>query len=104
MMSLLLKLNKRSLLQEIPSFVHHIYRFLLMDMWSHLQEEWGRSSFFPSHVSDEMKEPRLFRHLAVGRVGWAVSRDGMHGWLSDLAVPAPRPFLLQPVRPHCEES
>lgn len=75
-----------------------------MDMWSHLHEEWGRSSFFPSHVSDEMKDPRLFRHLAVGRVGWAVSRDGMHGRLSDLAVPAPRPFLLQPVRPHYEES
>lgn len=40
--------------------VHHIYTFLLMDTWGHVSKKWGRSSFFPNHVSDEMKGPRRF--------------------------------------------
>lgn len=48
------------------TFVHHIYRLLLMDTWSHLCEERGGSSFFPSHVSDDMEDPRHFGPLRLG--------------------------------------
>lgn len=66
MMSLLLKLNQQSLLQEIPCS-----SYLQVSSDGHVESSpcgMGQKQF-PSHVSDEMKDPRLFRHLAVGRVG-----------------------------------